>query len=48
MNAIFLWRDFIFKEKAVRIQAGKTIKSTKILSHMKKSRLEMKRQKRGL
>lgn len=50
MNAVFFWRDFIFKEKAVRVQreAGKTIKSTKILSHMKKSRLEMKRQKKGL
>lgn len=50
MNAVFLCRDFIFKENAVRVQkeAGKTIKSTKILSQMKKSRLEMKRQKRGL
>lgn len=29
-------------------EAGKTIGSTKILSHMKRSRLEMKRQKKGL
>lgn len=40
---------FYLQREAVRVQreAGKITKSTKILSHMKQSRLEMKRQKKG-
>lgn len=43
-----LERFYLQREHRVQREAGETIKSTKILSHMKKARLEMKRQNRGL